>query len=166
MSLCCNSRCQKIDVDLLRCDPCSEDRQIVGMHAGTHGQEVGHRRDIADRWGGVNIGLGEVRIDGEELPRPHTPRRMIAVAAVFVAAYNWLEPVPLALGDHGKVTLPHLIGVSPWPVIAALAVVVTVILAFLERYERCKPGTPPGRGEANRDATGIRLPGVRPARAG
>lgn len=61
---------------------------------------------------------------------------MIAGAGVYVAAYNWLEPVALALGDLGKVTVPELLGVPPWTVIVVLAAVVAVALGFIERYER------------------------------
>jgi uncharacterized protein len=58
---------------------------------------------------------------------------MIAGAGVFVAAYGALEPFALALGDLGKLTVPALLGVSPWIVIAALAVLVPLLLRRLER---------------------------------
>jgi uncharacterized membrane protein YedE/YeeE len=60
---------------------------------------------------------------------------MITGAAVLVVAYNVLEPVALALGDWGKVTVPEMLGSSPWTIIAALALAVGVMLALLARYE-------------------------------
>ena len=59
---------------------------------------------------------------------------MITGAGVLVTGYNVFEPVALALGDWGKLTVPALLGSSPWTVIAALALVVAVMLALLERY--------------------------------
>jgi len=53
---------------------------------------------------------------------------MLAGAAVFVAAYPFLERVGLSLGDWGKATIPGLLGISPWIVIAALALIVPVVL--------------------------------------
>jgi uncharacterized membrane protein YedE/YeeE len=61
---------------------------------------------------------------------------MITGAGIYVAAYNWLEPIILGLGDLGKVTVPELLGVSPWAVIVVLAAVVAVVLGLVERYER------------------------------
>ena len=60
---------------------------------------------------------------------------MITGAGVLVVGYNFLEPVALALGDLGKLTVPALLESSPWTVIAALALVVAVMLALLARYE-------------------------------
>jgi uncharacterized protein len=59
---------------------------------------------------------------------------MITGAGVLVVGYNALEPVALALGDWGKLTVPALLGSSPWTIIAA-ALVVAVMLALLSRYE-------------------------------
>src|SRR5205085_775407 len=61
---------------------------------------------------------------------------MIAGAGIYVAAYNWLEPLALGLGDLGKVTIPDLLGVPPWVVIVTLTAVVVVVLWLIERYER------------------------------
>jgi uncharacterized membrane protein YedE/YeeE len=58
---------------------------------------------------------------------------MISGAGVFVAGYGALEPFALALGDLGKLTVPALLGVSPWIVIAALAVLIPLLLRRLER---------------------------------
>jgi uncharacterized membrane protein YedE/YeeE len=56
---------------------------------------------------------------------------MITGAAVFVAGYGALEPVGLALGDLGKLTIPAVLGVSPWIVIAALVVLIPLLLSRL-----------------------------------
>jgi hypothetical protein len=60
---------------------------------------------------------------------------MITGAGVLVVGYNFLEPVALALGDWGKLTVPALLESSPWTVITALAIIVAVMLALLVRYE-------------------------------
>jgi uncharacterized protein len=59
---------------------------------------------------------------------------MITGAGVLVVAYNVLEPIGLALGDWGKVTLPALLGVSPWIVLAGLALLLPVVLRLISRY--------------------------------
>jgi uncharacterized protein len=60
---------------------------------------------------------------------------MITGAGVLVTGYNVLEPIALALGDWGKVTVPALLGSSPWTVIAGLALIIAAMLALLARYE-------------------------------
>jgi uncharacterized membrane protein YedE/YeeE len=84
---------------------------------------------------------------------------MLTGAAIFVAAYNWLEPVILALGDAGKVTIPDLLTVSPWIVIAALAVLVILVFALIEYFERRKPSAPSPEKKAAQSARPWRLPG-------
>jgi uncharacterized membrane protein YedE/YeeE len=61
---------------------------------------------------------------------------MITGAGVFVAAFDWLLPVGLSLGDYGKVTIPELLGVSPGAMIAVLAFGAAGGFWLLERYER------------------------------
>jgi uncharacterized protein len=61
---------------------------------------------------------------------------MITGAGIFVATFQWLEPVILALGDAGKLTVPDLLGLSPWIVIAGLAAVAGTGMWLIERYER------------------------------
>ena len=60
---------------------------------------------------------------------------MITGAGVLVVGYNLFGPVALALGDWGKLTVPALLGSSPWTVIAGMALVVAVMLRLLGRYE-------------------------------
>jgi uncharacterized membrane protein YedE/YeeE len=61
---------------------------------------------------------------------------MITGAGIFVAAYDWLEPIAMAFGDSGKLTISEILGVSPWIVILGLAIGVGVFLWTLERFER------------------------------
>jgi uncharacterized membrane protein YedE/YeeE len=61
---------------------------------------------------------------------------MIAGAGILVLAYDALEPIALALGDRGKVTLADVSELSPWVVIATLALLVYATLAVVDRYEK------------------------------
>jgi uncharacterized protein len=66
---------------------------------------------------------------------------MLTGAGTFVVFYNALEPVALFLGDWGQLTIPELLDVSHWPVIAALAVFVAIALWLIARYDpRRTPG--------------------------
>jgi uncharacterized membrane protein YedE/YeeE len=60
---------------------------------------------------------------------------MIAGAGVFVLGYNALEPLSLSLGDWGKATVPGLLGISHWPLIGALVVLLPTVLLLVVRYE-------------------------------
>jgi uncharacterized protein len=60
---------------------------------------------------------------------------MLTGAGVLVFGFNALEPVALALGDWGKLTIPELLGSSPWPVILSLAAIVTGALWLIARNE-------------------------------
>src|SRR5688572_16755593 len=60
---------------------------------------------------------------------------MIAGAGVLVVGFNVLEPMALALGDWGKVTISGMLGISPWPIIAGLAVLAIAALLIARSYE-------------------------------
>ena len=60
---------------------------------------------------------------------------MICGAGVLVVAYDALEPLALAFGDFGKITLADVLGVSPWAVVAALVLVVPAVLWLIEVRE-------------------------------
>lgn len=60
---------------------------------------------------------------------------MIFGAGVLVVAYDALEPLALALGDFGKITVAELLGVSHWVVIAVLVLLAPAVFRFIERRE-------------------------------
>jgi uncharacterized membrane protein YedE/YeeE len=60
---------------------------------------------------------------------------MITGAGILVMGFNALEPVALALGDFGKLTIPNVLGSSPWSVIGCLAIVMAAMLWLIARYE-------------------------------
>jgi uncharacterized protein len=60
---------------------------------------------------------------------------MITGAGILVMGFNALEPVALALGDFGKLTIPNVLGSSPWSVIGALAIGMAAMLWLIARYE-------------------------------
>lgn len=59
---------------------------------------------------------------------------MLAGAGAFVALFPSLHSVMYALGDQGAKTLPEIVGVSPWLVIAAMAAGVLIVLTIIERW--------------------------------
>jgi uncharacterized membrane protein YedE/YeeE len=60
---------------------------------------------------------------------------MITGAGILVMGFNALEPVALALGDFGKLTIPNVLDSSPWSVIGSLAIVMAAMLWLIARYE-------------------------------
>jgi uncharacterized membrane protein YedE/YeeE len=60
---------------------------------------------------------------------------MLFGAAVFVALYPLLQPVIKSLADWGKLTLPDVLGVSPWLLIAGMVTVGAFVLWLLQRNE-------------------------------
>lgn len=58
---------------------------------------------------------------------------MIAGAGLFAEAYPTLQRTVLAAGNLGKITLPGVLGVSPWAVIPALAAVFILAFVFFEK---------------------------------
>lgn len=58
---------------------------------------------------------------------------MFAGAGVYVAAFEAMEPMFNAMGDHGKVTLPQFTSTPPWLWAGGLALVIVIVLAVLER---------------------------------
>jgi hypothetical protein len=61
---------------------------------------------------------------------------MLTGAFVFVASYPIIEPWIAGLGDGGKLTVPDLLKVSPWFVIAGLLLVIAGFLTVVEYFER------------------------------
>ncbi|MHC1790545.1 DUF6691 family protein [Solidesulfovibrio sp.] len=58
---------------------------------------------------------------------------MLVGAAVFARAYDSLLPTVYTWGNYGKLSLPALVGVNHWLVIAVLVVCYLGILRLLER---------------------------------
>jgi uncharacterized protein len=61
---------------------------------------------------------------------------MVSGAGVFVLGFNALEPLALALGDWGKLTVPQTLGSSPWPLIAGLAVAAIALALIMPHPPR------------------------------
>jgi len=77
---------------------------------------------------------------------------MLTGAGIFVVAYPWLDPVIKGFGDLGKVTVPDVLGVPPWAVIAALAAVAALVFVLVERHERQGTlGSPAGHSRGWRE---------------
>jgi len=58
---------------------------------------------------------------------------MIAGAAVFARAYPWLKETVYTWGDLGKITLPGVLGLSPWVVMPVLVAVYVGVMVWFER---------------------------------
>jgi uncharacterized protein len=58
---------------------------------------------------------------------------MIAGAALYAEAYAHLQKNLLAWGNFGKITLPGVLGMSPWAVIPVVAVVFILVFVFFEK---------------------------------
>jgi uncharacterized protein len=54
-------------------------------------------------------------------------------AGAFVALYALLQPVMKGLGDLGKITVAESLGVTPWLIIAALAIAGAIAVMLVER---------------------------------
>lgn len=48
---------------------------------------------------------------------------MLGGAALYAEVYPTLKKTVLTWGAYGKITLPQVLGVSPWPVIAAFTII-------------------------------------------
>jgi uncharacterized protein len=58
---------------------------------------------------------------------------MIAGAALYAEAFPVLEKTVLTWGNLGKITLPQVLGVSPWVIIPLFAVGALLLFRFFER---------------------------------
>ena len=61
---------------------------------------------------------------------------MICGAGVFVAAYNWIEPLVVGLGDYGKITIPSVTGAPAWVFISILVAVAALTFSVVELWQR------------------------------
>jgi len=57
---------------------------------------------------------------------------MVIGAGIYAAIYPKLVDRVLKLGEFDKETIPQMLGVTPWPVIALVTLVILVILGILE----------------------------------
>ncbi len=60
---------------------------------------------------------------------------MIAGAALFAEAYPWLQRTVLTWGDLGKITLPQVLGVTPWLVIPIVGAGFLLLLRWFEKLK-------------------------------
>jgi len=60
---------------------------------------------------------------------------MIAGAAIFAEAYPWLQRTVLTWGDLGKITLPQVLGVTPWLVIPIVGAGFVLLLRWFETLD-------------------------------
>jgi uncharacterized membrane protein YedE/YeeE len=60
---------------------------------------------------------------------------MFAGSLLFVVQYGSFHDIIMALGDFGKLTVPDVLGLSPWLVIVAITLGVGALFALIERYE-------------------------------
>jgi len=80
---------------------------------------------------------------------------MFIGAAVFVAAYPFVEPFIAGFGDAGKVTIADWLHISPWVVVVSLLLVIAGVLTAVEYFERKPLRRAPGTG-------GFQKPGFAP----
>jgi hypothetical protein len=57
---------------------------------------------------------------------------MVVGAGIYAAMYPKLQGSVLNLGKFDKETIPQVLGVRPWPVIAVVTLLILVVLAVLE----------------------------------
>ena len=58
---------------------------------------------------------------------------MVLGAGIYAEVYPALKGSVLAVGDYGKITLPQVLGISPWIVIPLFILVVLGLFAFFEK---------------------------------
>ena len=56
-----------------------------------------------------------------------------AGAAVYSEMYPFMKETLLTMGDYGKITIPQLLGVNHWYVIAAVSVLILLFFAWAEK---------------------------------
>ncbi len=54
-------------------------------------------------------------------------------AALFATLYPWLTETVMTWGDYGKITLPDILGLNPWIVIAVMLVGVVALFRWFEK---------------------------------
>lgn len=59
-------------------------------------------------------------------------------AGLYSEVYPYIQDNFLKLGDYGKLTLPTVLGVEPWFVIAPFAIIVSGILLWMDQIDKRK----------------------------
>jgi uncharacterized protein len=60
---------------------------------------------------------------------------MITGAAIFAEAYPWLQQTVLTWGNLGKITLPGVLGVTPWLLIPIVGAGFILLLRWFEKLK-------------------------------
>jgi uncharacterized protein len=60
---------------------------------------------------------------------------MITGAAIFAEAYPWLQQTVLTWGNLGKITLPGVLGVTPWLLIPIVGAGFVLLLRWFEKLK-------------------------------
>jgi uncharacterized protein len=81
---------------------------------------------------------------------------MLVGAALFVAAYPFVDRFISAFGNAGELTVPDWLRISPWLAIACLLLLITAVLMSVEYLERRS------RHERTTGTSGIQDPGFAP----
>lgn len=58
---------------------------------------------------------------------------MLVGAALFAEAYPMLQASVLKWGDFGKITIPELLGINHWPVIAVMVILGVLLFRWFEK---------------------------------
>jgi hypothetical protein len=58
---------------------------------------------------------------------------MLIGAALYAEAYSVMKGTVLAWGDYGKITLPQVLGINHWLVIAIFVIVGLMLFSFFEK---------------------------------
>nr|WP_320011516.1 DUF6691 family protein [uncultured Desulfobulbus sp.] len=58
---------------------------------------------------------------------------MMSGAALYAEMFPYLKKTVLTLGNYGKITLPQVLNISPWPVIAVFILVGLAMFAWFEK---------------------------------
>jgi hypothetical protein len=58
---------------------------------------------------------------------------MLAGAALYAEAFPFMKKTVLTWGDLGKVTLPGVLGVSPWVIVPVFAVAALALFTWFEK---------------------------------
>lgn len=58
---------------------------------------------------------------------------MMVGAGIYAEAYPYLQKSVLTWGDYGKITIPQVLGVTPWVVIIPFLLLVLLLFVWLEK---------------------------------